>query len=323
MTAAASRRFSLLGISVLLFVPAATARAQVNRVFVSARSGNDLSSCSNINTPCQTLQGAVNQVAAGGAVLVLDTGGYGPFFTSKAVTIEAPEGVDAFIHPASGYAVIVSAGASDVVVLRGLTLSAGTADGILFQSGAALHVERCVIQGFQNGIVAVGSSATVSDLYVEDTTIRNCVMDGLSLAAFHGSLRATIERSTFVANGGYGVGCRDQVHDSNTVIRNSLAAGNHVGFSCADVTSGAGDLTIDQSASVGNLLIGVQAGFPAGASTTVRLSNSVVTANGDSSSSSYGGISQSGASQLLSRVNNTIEGNSIDLLGTIGTYSPR
>ena len=55
-----------------------------SRVFVSARSGSDSNTCNNINTPCQTFQGAVNQVAAAGTVIVLDTGGYGPVTIGKA-----------------------------------------------------------------------------------------------------------------------------------------------------------------------------------------------------------------------------------------------
>jgi hypothetical protein len=316
------RLATALAASVLCLAPAATAPAQPSRVFASARSGSDTNDCSNIQTPCQSLQGAVSQVGAGGSVLVLDTGGYGPVFINKAVTIEAPEGVQAFVHPPSGDAVRVGAGASDVVVLRGLTLSGGSANGILFIAGAALHVERCVIQGFHDGIVAA-SSAIVSDLYVEDTIVRNCVMDGIAVYTLTGMLRSSIERSTLVANGGYGFGCRDHSSESRNVVRGSLASGNHVGLSCSLFNGGTGSLVIDQSASVGNLLIGVQAGATNGAISTVRLSDSVVTANGNSSSTSYGGISQSGTSQLLSRVNNTIEGNSLDLLGTIGTYVPR
>lgn len=46
-------------LALMLGVPSA-ARAQSNRVFASARTGNDLNSCSNVATPCQSLQGAVN-----------------------------------------------------------------------------------------------------------------------------------------------------------------------------------------------------------------------------------------------------------------------
>src|SRR5262249_59893223 len=123
------------------------ARAQAYRVFASARSGNDANDCSNIATPCQTLQGAVTQVAAGGVVLVLDSGGYGPVTITKAVTIDVPTGIEAFIHPPSGHAITIQAGGADVVVLRGLTLStAPTKMGVDVETAGAVHIERCVIQ---------------------------------------------------------------------------------------------------------------------------------------------------------------------------------
>jgi hypothetical protein len=47
----------------------------------------------------------------------------------------------------------INAGSMDIVILRGLTVnSEGSAgSGIVFNSGAALHVESCVANGFTNG----------------------------------------------------------------------------------------------------------------------------------------------------------------------------
>jgi hypothetical protein len=55
-----------------------------NRVFVSARSGNNANSCDNINTPCQTFAGAVTQLNPDGECIVLDSGGYGAVTTRRA-----------------------------------------------------------------------------------------------------------------------------------------------------------------------------------------------------------------------------------------------
>ena len=57
----ARRLFSGFCLFVLSLAAAPPAFALANRVFVSARSGNNANSCDNINTPCQTLQGAINQ----------------------------------------------------------------------------------------------------------------------------------------------------------------------------------------------------------------------------------------------------------------------
>jgi hypothetical protein len=53
-----------------------------------------------------------------------------------------------------------------------------------------------------------------------------------------------------------------------------------------------------------------------GAPVTARISNSVVSDNGT-------GLSQLGTSMLLSRGNNTIEGNTTNTVGTIGSYGAK
>jgi len=70
-------------------------QAQPPRVFVSAQRGDDANACENVQTPCLTFQGAVNQVAARGTVLVLDSGDYRPVRIDKSLSIVAPPGVAA------------------------------------------------------------------------------------------------------------------------------------------------------------------------------------------------------------------------------------
>lgn len=55
------RPFYALAIAVISALHAPSAFALADRVFVSARSGNDGNSCDNVNTPCQTFAGAVLQ----------------------------------------------------------------------------------------------------------------------------------------------------------------------------------------------------------------------------------------------------------------------
>ena len=110
--------------SALSVLASSPALGLANRVFVSARSGNNANSCDNITTPCQTFAGAVAPAQPDGEVIVLDSGGYGPVTITQGVTIEAPAGVTAFIHPPSGDAITVNAG-SATVTLRGLTLNVG------------------------------------------------------------------------------------------------------------------------------------------------------------------------------------------------------
>lgn len=312
----------------LLAGVALTAEGQSNRVFVSARTGSDANSCNSIATPCQTLQGAVNQVNAGGAVLVLDSGGYGPLSIGKAVSIEAPPGIEAFIHPPSGAAITIWAGAGDVVVLRGLTLSGGPSYGIDFIVGLALHVERCVIQGFQTGIIASRASGTIqSDLFVEDTVVRNCAVHGIAVQALNGVVRATIDGCTLEGNGSFGLSSSADYCSScvaRTVARKTVAAGNGVGFSVSTYGPGrAAELTLDECTAANNRVRGIQGTGLAGGTAVVRFSRSTVTGNGGTASGFWGGVGQFDPAQCLSRHDNTVEGNTVDLIGTIGAYSPR
>lgn len=310
----------------LLLTP--MARAQANRVFASARSGSDANVCNAITTPCQTLQGAVNQVAAGGTVLVLDTGAYGPVSIGKALTIEAPTGIEAFIHPPSGFGIQIIAGGSDVIVLRGLTLIGGPNSqsnqdgyGIDFIAGGTLHVERCVVQGFFTGVAALrGSGTIVSDLYVEDSTIRDCSFSGIGFLTFQGEVRGAVD-GCLIENSSEGLSV---FSDARVVALDTVYAGNGSGFGVSATAAGhSAQLTVEKCLTTNNMVIGGQAQNSNSASVLLRVSDSTVTNNGGPQSLVWGGVRQLGTSQVLSRSNNTIEGNSIDEIGTIGTYAPK
>src|SRR5213078_2731074 len=70
--------------------------AQAARVFLSG-TGSDAGDCSNAATPCRSLQGAINQAAAGAEVVVVSSGGYGGATITKSITVNAPTGVIAFV----------------------------------------------------------------------------------------------------------------------------------------------------------------------------------------------------------------------------------
>ena len=302
-------RVPIRRIALLLVLSSLPAAAQPNRVFVSALTGNDANSCVNINTPCQTFQGAVNQVAAGGSIIVLTTGGYGAVTIGKALTIEAPTGVIAFIHPASGNAITVNAGASDVVVLRGLSLNVGVGDGIAFSAGAVLQVEHCVLNGFNNAITHQGSGL----LIVKDTTIRTSIV-GISMGTGSASStsRATIER-TRVKSGQYGLlagsGASITIRASN--ISGNLQEGLVVDSHQGGATS---ELNVEDCV-VAHNGTGIESLAYSGGTANVRVSNSTVAYNNI-------GLRQNGGS-LFSRTNNTAEGNTTDTLGTITSYSAK
>jgi hypothetical protein len=256
----------------------------------------------------------MTQVSSGGEVIVLDSGGFAPFTITKSVSIIAPDGVFAgitVVGDGTGFnevGIIVQGGSGNRVRLRGLTLR-GTGPGTTGIAGgsAILFVDDCLIEGFSEA----GMSVSVSRVYVENTVIRNCGKDAINLLDFN---IATIEGSTFEANGGSGV----LAGASKAVIRDSVSSGNANGF----MLFGSGEMNVEGCLAANNSAAGIGVvGFQInGALPILRVSNSTATNNGI-------GLSQddsAGPTILLSRGDNTVEGNSLaDLQGVIGAYSPK
>src|SRR5207249_7139486 len=122
----------------------------------------------------------------------------------------------------------ISAGASDVVTLRGLTLNGlGGSIGIDFVSGGALYVEQDTIKNFSYGVYAVTSSSSAV-VRIEDTTVTRS-FDGVFAGVNGGSgtVKMSIVDSRF-EDGDVGVyGWRQ----SEVAVQNSVATGDTtVGF---------------------------------------------------------------------------------------------
>src|SRR5437016_12596305 len=110
------------------------AHAQATRTWVSG-VGDDVNPCSR-TAPCKTFAGAISKTATGGEINVLDPGGFGAVTITKSITISS-EGFEAGVLVSSTNGIIVSAGPSDAITLRGLDIEGlGTGlDGIKFLSG--------------------------------------------------------------------------------------------------------------------------------------------------------------------------------------------
>ena len=138
--------------------------------------------------PCRNFNAAVGVVNAGGEVVALDSGGYGPVTISKAVTLTSPLGVYAAITAltAGSSAITVSAASTDTVVLRGLTLTGlGGQNGINVTSVGNLHVEGCVISGFTGNGIFVNLAADGSHIFIKDTITRNNGSAGIFITDEH------------------------------------------------------------------------------------------------------------------------------------------
>jgi hypothetical protein len=203
-------------------------------------------------------------------------------------------------------------------VLRGLVLnSIGASTGIDFQSGRTLHVESCVINGFSSSGISLSRSTTgeTTELLIKDTMIRDGGSHGIVIGnTGSGSLiTASLDNCRMEKNGGTGLLARD---NSRVTIRNSLAANNGTGFAAQAATSGLlVELNLENCIATNNGT-GLYAGGGSGSS-TLRVSNATITNN------SVNGVSVATNASILSRGNNTLEGNADGNSFPAGGYNPK
>jgi hypothetical protein len=217
----------------------------------------------------------VGVVAAGGEVVALNSGGYGPTTINKSVTLTSPSGVYAAVTaltPGSS-AITVSAASTDTVVLRGLTLTGlGGQRGINASSVGILHVESCVISGFTANGIDINLSATGSRIFIKDTNTRNngtCIF----ITKTTGTVSASIDNCRSEVNNGYGFYA---YHNSRVIIDRSVASGNgDSGFVAISTASGVtAELSCEECVSSNNINYGFQAFGASGGVATIRASRS-------------------------------------------------
>ncbi len=294
-------------------VPVSDLQALANRVFVSARGGNDANACDNVVAPCQTFAGAVTKLNPGGEAIVLDSGGYGPVTITQGVTIEAPSGVTAFIHPPSGDAITINAASNDVVILRGLVLNAGSGNGITVNTVGTLEVDGCLLSSFgQFGIAMLGPG----NLTVTNTDVSHSFI-GVEIENASGTVTASLDHCHLDDNA---AGFRSKTTTpgvSTTTATNSTANNNsQFGWlSGAGFGSGVNVMNLEFCSGSGNFFSGAQ-GFSSNASSALRYSNCVFSNNGQF------GVERGSTGTVETRTSNSLTGNGLaPTSGTITSFT--
>jgi hypothetical protein len=182
------------------------AHAQATRTWVSG-VGDDVNPCSR-TAPCKTFAGAISKTAAGGEIDVLDPGGFGTVTITKSITIDGG-GTLASILASATNGINVNAGATDVVILRNLSINgAGTTlglNGINFLAGRRLIIENCTIENFsQNGISIAPTGG--SQLVISNSTIK-FAGSGISISTANATdaVSVSVSNTTLAANSGTGL----------------------------------------------------------------------------------------------------------------------
>jgi len=277
--------FSLIPLlcAAMLILASTSAHAQATRTWVSG-VGDDVNPCSR-TAPCKTFAGAISKTAAGGEIDVLDPGGFGAVTITKSITIDGG-GTFASVLASATNGINVNAGASDVIILRNLSINgAGTTlglNGINFHTGRKLVVENLTIENFsQTGILIAPTSA--AQVVISDSTLKATAV-GISIS----TVNSADAVSVFISNTKTDL-------NSNAGVSATVPAGK----------PGMGvfiDRLISEFNSTGVLASGNGA--------IVTLGNSVVQGNSN-------GVLQTGGGQVSSFKNNEISNN-----GTDGTPLP-
>src|SRR5258708_28095586 len=259
-------------------LPAVQAQAQSIRTFVST-AGSDSNPCS-LASPCRHFSAAVAVTSPGGEVDALDRGAYGSFTISHAITIEG-QGWSYVAPPANGAAITVTAGSTDKINIRGVSLNGvgvANATGVAFNSVSSLNVQDCVIRNFTLDGISCQPN-TSSRLHVSNT-----------LASDNG------HHGIFIVPSGSGIttGVLDHVH-----MENNHNSGFFVNTATQDIR-----FTVSESVSANNAGSGIDAeSSNAAASVNVMVRNSTIADN------SGDGLAASGAAATLRVTRSTITGN--------------
>jgi hypothetical protein len=224
--------FTALFAAAALFIatagPLATkASAQTSRTWVSG-VGDDTNPCSR-TAPCKTLAGTISKTGEGGEINAIDSGGFGSVTITKAITIDLTSVLGGVLNAGTN-GIIVNAGPTDDVVLRGLDIdgfASAAACGYAGLSGIRVLSARSVTiadsqiseqqkaidiaptspvkvlvnrvdltNNCTNGIVSVPTGAGSADMTIRDSTISN---SGTALSV-SSNARAWLSGSTIFGN---------------------------------------------------------------------------------------------------------------------------
>jgi hypothetical protein len=227
----------------VLCVFAAQLSAQATRTWVSG-VGDDANPCSR-TAPCKTFAGAISKTAAGGEIDALDPGGFGTLTITKAITIDGGGGVVASVLGSNTNGIVISAGSTDFIVLRNLSINgavtpAGTdTRGIKFLSGAKLVVENCDISNFGKRGISIESSTQGAQVVVINSTVHGNLTNGVVVNPPGVTNTVTFDHVRLVNNASYGIGvlAGGVVHIRDSVVSENSAGGLLADNSNVDVTA--------------------------------------------------------------------------------------
>jgi len=285
-----------------VFLPLDPARAQL---FVSV-NGQDTNSCFSWNAPCRTFDNVLRTVILNGlSIITQDSGDFGAVVIDRSISIINGSGAalikasDAITQGGRGQ-IVIEAGATGVVTLRGLTFNGTGVFGsaIVIANAQRVNIEDCLIEGSNSPAILVApaifrnpSLASSISVTIRNTIIRDSYA-GIKISSVPNlPVTVSISGSAIENNGGGGIrvdgtsGGPIKVAVSDSTI--SLNGSN--GVLALSGPSGSVTVNVTRSVIASNGLYGVQSNQTSGGTAAVTVSASTLTNNGSGAVGSFGG----------------------------------
>ena len=283
-----------------LCLTAVAAQAQSAQVFVSATQGVDSGACALAN-PCRNVNFALTQVQSGGQVHLIDSGNYSQIIVNKSVKIAAAPGIAAVITHAVFDDAVITISVAGNVTLSGLWIDGQgvTKDGVRL-SGGKVVIENCVIEARESGIVLPNSAS----LYVVNSAFRYSTRGIAATPAdnINGiNQELIIERCRFLNHGLAGLFITPD--NGQSVRANLRQCLFQKGAAALQLDGGGGgtiEVNLEESSLMGGSVGIATSNIGNAGSVVARVSECIIVANST-------GLSGNGT--VLSRGNNTLEGN--------------
>jgi hypothetical protein len=281
-------------------------------------------------SPCADFNTAMTKTISGGEIRCKGAGFYPPFTIDKAISIVCDD-YQAAVTSGGGLpiAINIKAGPNDIVSLNGFDIDEGglgttAITGIVFQSGAALHLNKIKVRNTRQPSDNAGGiyfqPNTDAQLYISDSIITGnsgggSLSGGIVITpSASASVNAFISRVKVEGNS-TGIivdGKRSTGAAVNAIVLDSVVVGSTKDGILAQTSAGKAPVSvfIDHSVVSGNIESGVRVDGPPGLAGTpspmnVRISDSTITLNDK-------GVSSNITDVFYSYKNNRINGNKND-----------
>ena len=142
--------------------------------------------------PGKTFAAMISKTSAGGQISAVDPGNFGLVTIGQAITIDGTSlPTDIAVTSSGTSGITVTAGASDVVILRHITINGNNvgATGITFNSGKQLIIEDCNIDNCTTAIAI--NLASAGNVVIRNTSISG-VTTGVSINGTSGAVNVSL-----------------------------------------------------------------------------------------------------------------------------------